>query len=264
MTKETISFVYVTYIRSTPEKVFEAITKPDIAKLYWGHENVSDWKPGSKWEHVRANDERTGILGGDEPNAPERPPPVGRWIRTTSIIITLTITNPTTATAPFAIACGIRSCPSIDAPLRARNTPPGCIVCAFSLGGALIAAPLDGSVSRPGRSASRSVKCRVVPDVMSFFPWTIMHRKTLYHTQRYCTWDQFDKHSIIVITVINALCRVFPAAHGSICDPCWPFRLFIRRKPNRTRMPSYHCQPRANSRPARYPRSQSSDTRPPT
>jgi uncharacterized protein YndB with AHSA1/START domain len=65
MTRETTSFVYVTYILSTPEKVFEAITKPDLARRYWGHENVSDWKPGSKWEHVRANDERTVELVGD-------------------------------------------------------------------------------------------------------------------------------------------------------------------------------------------------------
>ena len=64
MTQEKTSFVYVTYIRSTPEKVFEAITKPEIARRYWGHENVSDWKPGSKWEHVRANDERTVELVG--------------------------------------------------------------------------------------------------------------------------------------------------------------------------------------------------------
>lgn len=59
MTKEKTSFVYVTYIRATAEKVFEAITKPEISSRYWGHENISDWKPGSKWEHVRANDERT-------------------------------------------------------------------------------------------------------------------------------------------------------------------------------------------------------------
>jgi uncharacterized protein YndB with AHSA1/START domain len=64
MTKETISFVYVTYIQSTPEKVFEALTKPDIARRYWGHENVSDWNVGSKWEHIRANDERTVELVG--------------------------------------------------------------------------------------------------------------------------------------------------------------------------------------------------------
>ncbi|QXZ80476.1 SRPBCC family protein [Rhizobium sp. L51/94] len=64
MTRETTSFVYVTYILSTPEKVFEAITKPDVASRYWGHENISDWKIGSKWEHIRANDERSVELVG--------------------------------------------------------------------------------------------------------------------------------------------------------------------------------------------------------
>ena len=61
---EKTSFVYVTYIASTPDKVFDAITKPEIARRYWSHENVSDWKPGSRWEHVRANDERTVELAG--------------------------------------------------------------------------------------------------------------------------------------------------------------------------------------------------------
>jgi len=65
MTRQTTSFIYVTYIQSTPEKVFEAITRPDIARRYWGHENVSDWKPGSRWEHVRANDERSVELVGE-------------------------------------------------------------------------------------------------------------------------------------------------------------------------------------------------------
>ena len=64
MSKEKTSFVYVTYIRSTPEKVFEAITKPEIARRYWGHENVSDWKPGSSWQHVRADEQRTVQLIG--------------------------------------------------------------------------------------------------------------------------------------------------------------------------------------------------------
>jgi uncharacterized protein YndB with AHSA1/START domain len=59
MSKEKTSFVYVTYIRSTPEKVFEAITRPDIARRYWGHANVSEWTPGSDWQHVRDNEQRT-------------------------------------------------------------------------------------------------------------------------------------------------------------------------------------------------------------
>ncbi len=65
MTRETTSFVYVTYIASTPKKVFEAITRPEIARRYWGHENVSDWKPDSRWEHVRADDTRTVQVVGD-------------------------------------------------------------------------------------------------------------------------------------------------------------------------------------------------------
>lgn len=74
MTRETISFVYVTYIRTTPEKVFEAITRPDIARRYWGHENISDWKTGSTWEHVRADAERTLQLVGEvvESSPPDR------------------------------------------------------------------------------------------------------------------------------------------------------------------------------------------------
>jgi uncharacterized protein YndB with AHSA1/START domain len=64
MTRETTSFVYVTYIATTPEKVFEAITRPDVARRYWGHENVSDWKVGSNWEHIRADEQRTLQLVG--------------------------------------------------------------------------------------------------------------------------------------------------------------------------------------------------------
>lgn len=45
-------YVYVTYIASTPEKVFRALTEPEITRQYWGMENVSDWKPGSPWRHT--------------------------------------------------------------------------------------------------------------------------------------------------------------------------------------------------------------------
>ncbi|MCP3054112.1 SRPBCC family protein [Aurantimonas marianensis] len=65
MTKETTSFVYVTYIASTPTKVFEAITKPDVARRYWGHDNVSDWKPGSRWDHIRDDDEQAVEIVGE-------------------------------------------------------------------------------------------------------------------------------------------------------------------------------------------------------
>ena len=40
-------FVYVTYIAAAPEKVWEALTKPDISEKYWfGYRVVADGKPG--------------------------------------------------------------------------------------------------------------------------------------------------------------------------------------------------------------------------
>jgi uncharacterized protein YndB with AHSA1/START domain len=45
--------VYTTFIRSTPKEVWAAITKPEFTHQYWGGaKNVSDWKKGSKWEHI--------------------------------------------------------------------------------------------------------------------------------------------------------------------------------------------------------------------
>lgn len=49
------SFVYVTYIHSTPAKVWEALTDAHLTAEYWGHSNVSDWQQGSRWEHVRTD-----------------------------------------------------------------------------------------------------------------------------------------------------------------------------------------------------------------
>jgi len=49
------SFVYVTYIESTPEKVWQALTDPDITEQYWGHRNVSEWQAGARWEMQRVD-----------------------------------------------------------------------------------------------------------------------------------------------------------------------------------------------------------------
>ena len=55
--------VYTTYIRTTPKKTWDAITKPEFTRQYWGGiGNVSDWKEGSKWEHV-APDKDVWITG---------------------------------------------------------------------------------------------------------------------------------------------------------------------------------------------------------
>src|SRR3546814_4964680 len=47
------SFVYVTYIASTADNVWKALTDAQATAEYWGHSNVSDWQPGSTWEHRR-------------------------------------------------------------------------------------------------------------------------------------------------------------------------------------------------------------------
>ena len=66
------SFVYVTYIATTPERVWQALVDTDVTRQYWvdptadspAHVNVSDWKPGSRWEHQRVDDARTVDIVG--------------------------------------------------------------------------------------------------------------------------------------------------------------------------------------------------------
>lgn len=57
-------FVYVTYIESTPERVWHALTDADLTGEYWGHRNVSDWRPGSAWEHQRTDGTGVADAGG--------------------------------------------------------------------------------------------------------------------------------------------------------------------------------------------------------
>ena len=66
--------VYVTYIRSTPEKVWNALTNPEVTRQYWGHINVSDWTPGSTWGHRRISDPDITDIAGKvlEATAPSR------------------------------------------------------------------------------------------------------------------------------------------------------------------------------------------------
>jgi uncharacterized protein YndB with AHSA1/START domain/DNA-binding transcriptional ArsR family regulator len=57
-------FVYVTYIESTPEKVWDALTDADLTAEYWGHSNVSDWQQGSRWEHRRLDGSAQADVAG--------------------------------------------------------------------------------------------------------------------------------------------------------------------------------------------------------
>jgi uncharacterized protein YndB with AHSA1/START domain len=45
------SFVYVTYIRTTPEELWVALTTSEFMRKYWFGMNVeTDWKVGSAWK----------------------------------------------------------------------------------------------------------------------------------------------------------------------------------------------------------------------
>jgi uncharacterized protein YndB with AHSA1/START domain len=50
------SFVYVTYIRTTPERLWSALTSPEFAKQYWlGARPEAEWRVGGSWRIVMAD-----------------------------------------------------------------------------------------------------------------------------------------------------------------------------------------------------------------
>jgi uncharacterized protein YndB with AHSA1/START domain len=83
-------FVYVTYIETTVEKVWQALVDTDVTRQYWADPatgcvrvNVSDWKVGSRWEHQRLDEAKTADIVGKviESNRPHRL--VMTWARPT-------------------------------------------------------------------------------------------------------------------------------------------------------------------------------------
>ena len=50
---QVTEFVYTTYIKTTPEQLWQALTEPAFTIRYWGVELTSDWKVGSliSWEY---------------------------------------------------------------------------------------------------------------------------------------------------------------------------------------------------------------------
>ncbi|HVJ64031.1 MAG TPA: SRPBCC family protein [Bdellovibrionota bacterium] len=54
MPKNEEVFVYVTYIRTTPEKLWDALTTPEFTRQYWfGIEVKSEWLVGSAMRYLR-------------------------------------------------------------------------------------------------------------------------------------------------------------------------------------------------------------------
>lgn len=47
------NFVYVTFIRTSPEKLWSALTDPDQMREYWfGMQFKTEWKTGATWQMV--------------------------------------------------------------------------------------------------------------------------------------------------------------------------------------------------------------------
>ena len=65
------TFVYVTYIRTTPEKLWAALTDAEFSQEYWfGCRSESAWTAGSPWKLVSGSGE---ILDAGEIVEAERP-----------------------------------------------------------------------------------------------------------------------------------------------------------------------------------------------
>lgn len=66
-------YLYTTYIRATPQQVWDALTDPELTSRFWGHAQISDWTVGSSVDHVRTDgsgiSDATGrVLEVDEPH----------------------------------------------------------------------------------------------------------------------------------------------------------------------------------------------------
>jgi len=71
MTDGISRFVYVTYIRTTPEQLWAALTKPEFIEKYWlGVAFETDWKVGSPWRMFYTDGQVT-----DEGEVAEADPP---------------------------------------------------------------------------------------------------------------------------------------------------------------------------------------------
>ena len=102
------TFVYTTYIRTTPQKLWQALTEPAFTRRYWATEFTTDWSVGSPmtWDNH-------GVLISDPEQVVLEAEPYSRLSYTWHAI---------TPSSPSASA-GTRSC-SPGCPARpARRSP---------------------------------------------------------------------------------------------------------------------------------------------
>src|SRR3954470_3906994 len=53
--------VYVTYIATTPERVWAALTDPEQTAVYWHYRRVSGWVKGDSWTHEAVDGSGTDL-----------------------------------------------------------------------------------------------------------------------------------------------------------------------------------------------------------
>lgn len=103
-----MNFSYVIYIAGGAERVWDALTDSRVTAEYWGHSNVSDWREGSGWAHVRTDGSGIADVAGSvvhserptrlvttwvEPGGEERETRVTFRLREYEGIVRLTVTH---------------------------------------------------------------------------------------------------------------------------------------------------------------------------
>lgn len=67
-------FAYTIYINASREQVWAGLLESEFTRQYWFHDNVSDWREGSDWEHRRSDESAAVDIAGKvlESEPPEK------------------------------------------------------------------------------------------------------------------------------------------------------------------------------------------------
>ncbi|MEU6132429.1 SRPBCC family protein [Saccharopolyspora sp. NPDC047091] len=57
-------YTCISYLRATPEQVWDALTDAEATARFWGHSQVSDWQVGSRVDHVRIDGSGVAEVSG--------------------------------------------------------------------------------------------------------------------------------------------------------------------------------------------------------
>jgi uncharacterized protein YndB with AHSA1/START domain len=73
MANPASSFIYVTFIRTTPERLWSALTDPETMKQYWfGAHQQAEWRAGAEWKLVSPDGRTTDAGEVEDADRPKR------------------------------------------------------------------------------------------------------------------------------------------------------------------------------------------------